>query len=204
MTAAPSVNADIDPIASRGSLAVTSSTLLTVLSLVLCVANAFIWIRAAAKTELVTAQPAVDGVIYFAMSAHSDLVVGQIFPWGDHNPRFRYDDTVRDITQDIPTMFNARFLWAVRYSKTSFAQLGVQHPKFANRNFLIVAIPYWLICCFSGALPATQVGRRIHRKFKPPPAGLCCHCGYDLRATPERCPECGTAASSELVGRTCK
>jgi hypothetical protein len=57
-------------------------------------------------------------------------------------------------------------------------------------TFDIVAVPFWAIVLVTGIVPAmwwTGVWRRRTRRA----AGRCAGCGYDLRATPDHCPECG-------------
>jgi hypothetical protein len=60
----------------------------------------------------------------------------------------------------------------------------------------VVEVHYWLVVLVAAPLPlarARQVVRGYVRERRRR-GGLCVSCGYDLRETPDRCPECGAAA----------
>jgi len=54
-----------------------------------------------------------------------------------------------------------------------------------------ITIPFWLLAVLF-VLPVIATIDRNHRRRKRRLFGCCRKCGYDLRATPDRCPECGT------------
>jgi hypothetical protein len=57
-----------------------------------------------------------------------------------------------------------------------------------------VVVPHWFIALITMVLPAWWLLRR-HRAHRAARLGICRSCGYDLRATPARCPECGAPAA---------
>ena len=65
---------------------------------------------------------------------------------------------------------------------------GAEWPIYEWR----IATPLWAVALASGVLPAARLVSRLCRRRRGR-SGLCPSCGYDLRATPDRCPECGEA-----------
>jgi hypothetical protein len=67
-----------------------------------------------------------------------------------------------------------------------------------------LSISYWVLAVVWAIIPAVRLRQLIHdfpnqRARKRSSRGLCPVCSYNLLATPDRCPECGTVPNSKPV-----
>ena len=86
----------------------------------------------------------------------------------------------------------------------SFLGFGFQRDSntsgsFSHHGWTLV-LPHAFFVCIFAILAAFLVRQALQRKKLKlrKQLGQCLVCGYDLRASPDRCPECGTVPSLEL------
>jgi hypothetical protein len=132
-------------------------------------------------------------IFTFATSADGVRDVGDgwfashsISPGENYMPLTRFDDI----------LWGAESGSMTRWDRFGFSLESSHDATMSARR---VGVPWWFLMLASGALPALWCihRARIARASKRQAGGLCPSCGYDLRATPDRCPECGSPAPTK-------
>jgi hypothetical protein len=120
---------------------------------------------------------------------------------GDHHASYTTRELITAITSCGPEtiMVSAPRISFDNASVRNAFGFGHRHThldsmsNFGTVDFSAVAIPFWpfsLVFAVPSLLGIRQL-RRDLRECRRVKRGLCQSCGYDLRASPGRCPECG-------------
>lgn len=120
---------------------------------------------------------------YLEWSEHSDEgPLPSLWRWYSFDPIYPAIDPARGA------------IWGFDYLIAPSRPGSQPFRSTAAQRYLAIVFPYWLPALLL-AIPGALCIRSIIRSRTNPRPGHCAQCGYDLRATPDRCPECGTPAN---------
>ena len=167
---------------------------LTVLSLVLCVATVALWVRSYFASECLTiarydfAPAGVTTEEYHLTSGRGGISMSRLHV--GRQPRSNSYDYPRLAYHRYPRNYYGGGVWE---DGDWWNRFGIYTNTLVTRlaMFWSLTVPDWLLLLLL-LVPPVRAARRLVKSRRASRAGLCPKCGYDLRATPDRCPECGT------------
>jgi hypothetical protein len=186
----------------------------TLLGLLLVIASATAWIasyhvdtcwfwQASSDIDGVRYLGIYDGNLFFISETEPILQSPPMFPWW--SPNFDKDRHELEMLHDFARMIGRDF--GFRFGGLSGGS-GIVKPSgpgsinlhYTSRRrgspltVAAVTMPLWLFVLLgtsTGTLPSILKWRNRLRRQSREDRGLCANCGYDLRASPDHCPECG-------------
>jgi hypothetical protein len=186
-----------------------------VISLLLCVTSIVLWVRGHRVFERFQFSGTARGGKWRCYSI--DSVLGEIYL---HVQHWQFQDDAsaawyakryptpqgfyrgkRDLAT-IDTIWRFHDTWWNRRRFVFYSSpMSRQHPGL-GQSFTAspysFGIPCWFAMTTTAIAPSAAIFRALRRKKKIR-EGQCPVCGYDLRATPDRCPECGTVPTKTAV-----
>jgi hypothetical protein len=82
-------------------------------------------------------------------------------------------------------------------SSLHFAGFWLNQGASSIPSLVEIVIPHWMLLVLLLVAPVGWLIGRVKRRRRVQ-EGCCRQCGYDLRATPDRCPECGTSVATVI------
>jgi hypothetical protein len=162
---------------------------MNVVVLAMCVGSAAVWVRSEFRYDYLSwCNGEGDGFVWIAQKgglvfARVSTASGKEYPgwWFSTASENRYWFEIESALADMPEPILG----------FNMSRQLVHRPGYTV--WWIVVVPMWFVTAVFGVVPTGCVVRwmRFRRRMR---AGLCRVCGYDLRATPARCPECGAVA----------
>ena len=181
------------------------------LSLSLFAAVVLLWVRSTGRYDYVKCSMKGKRAAYSAsrwtaassFDGRLDLIAGY-FPLvveeGPDGPFVVSDWQVERDTTEAVHVIDTHDSWERWRLSTYAGHFGFAYWRCARQNSESrgVTIPYWAVLLLLAIAPARALWRARRSRWRLR-AGRCRTCGYDLRATHHRCPECGTAVATEAT-----